>query len=69
MNFVQLISPSLDVFYNLCNDYAWIGEATHVVKLDAVDALLQPTASSLNLDLPLFKVQSEYITAYFCIML
>ncbi len=52
---INALKPLMDFLDTL----GWIGHATHIVKLDAVDAALAPTAASLGMDLTMIKVNSD----------
>lgn len=60
----QMIVNGLKPLMDLLDSLGWIGHATHVVKLDAIDAALAPTAASLGMDLTLIKYTLSLFLAY-----
>eukprot|EP01041_Mallomonas_annulata_P011135 gene11135-23274_t len=51
-------------FFELLESYSWIGISTHIVKLGAVDAQIQPIADSLGMQLALIKYTLSLFLAY-----
>jgi hypothetical protein len=57
MDVLQSITNStLGPFFGFFEQFAWMGHATHVIKLPALDAQLAPVAASLGMGLPVIKV-------------
>jgi hypothetical protein len=50
----------------LCDSFAWIGEATHIIKLEALDDLLAPVATALGTgsDVGLIKGALSFFVIY-----
>jgi hypothetical protein len=59
------LKPLMDFLDSL----GWIGHATHIVKLEAVDAALSPTAASLGMDLTMIKVENIFVLEMLVIIL
>ena len=51
------LKPLIDTLDSL----GFIGHATHVVKLHAIDAALQPHAEALGMELTMIKVSRIYL--------
>lgn len=57
MEFLQTVTNStLGPFFGFFEQFAWIGHATHVIRLPGLDAKLAPVAASIGMSLPIIKV-------------
>jgi hypothetical protein len=57
---VSLATPAVDFL----SQFSWIGEATYVLKVPAIDAAVAPVAASMGMDLTLIKYMITLFAAY-----
>jgi len=53
---IQAGNVALGAFFTECEKYSWLGEATNLVHLDAIDAQLVPIAEGTGMQLTVIKV-------------
>lgn len=64
MSVADTIVTVVKPFFDFCESYSWIGHQSYVLKVPAIDAVLEPVAADMGMNISLIKYMITLFAAY-----